>query len=155
MLNSHKMRLSVIVVIIIAAVLGAAGYYFIIRKTAIPIVWDGDYKTSGTLSCEGNFPNLTTIPMDSTITVSNNKIVEQIGETVKNFEIDKHGKATELIEPITSDDGVTADGRADLRFYKEDGAYKFTSENVVNLSTTQDGKTYSSTCSGPATGIKQ
>lgn len=143
----------VLIVIIIVA-LGVAAYFFLIKKPAEPIIWDGSYKMEGSLACTGNFPNLTIIPMNSTVTVSNNKIVEQIGESVKNYDIDKHGKATEIIEPTTSQ-GVTASGKADYQFYVEDGVYKFTAEGAMEISATQNNTTYSSTCSGTVTGIKQ
>lgn len=149
-----KKGLPIVLLVIIIVALGVAGYYFLIKKTAEPIIWDGSYKMTGSLACEGDFPNLTTIPMNSTVLVSNNKIVEQVGETVKNFDIDKHGKATEIIEPITNQ-GVTASGKADYKFYQEGNAYKFTANGVVDMSTTKSGKTYSSTCSGTVAGIKQ
>jgi hypothetical protein len=149
-----KKNFLIFIIVIIIVAVGVAGYYFIIKKTVRPVVWDGFYKMTGNLTCEGNFPNLTTIPMSSTVTVSNNKIVEQVGETVKSFAIDKHGKATELIEPTKSGD-VTAGGKADYQFYEEDGAYKFTSDGAVDMSTVKSGKTYSSTCKGTVSGIKQ
>lgn len=147
-----KKNLLIIVILIIIVALGVAGYFFLIKKE--PIIWDGSYKMTGALSCEGNFPNLTTIPLDSTVTISNNKIVEQVGETVKSFDIDKRGKATEIIEPST-DQGITTSGIATYQFYREKGVYKFTGEGTLEISATQGGTTYSSTCSGTVTGIKQ
>lgn len=148
-----KKGLLILIVIIIVA-LGVAGYYFITKKTTEPIIWDGSYKMDGSLTCTGDIPNLTTIPMNTNVTVSGNKIIDQIQQTVKSFEIDKDGKATEIIEPTTNQ-GVTVGGKADYQFYQEAGVYKFTSEGTVELSMTKDGKTYSSTCSGTVIGIKQ
>ncbi len=141
-------------IIIIIVVLAAAGYYFLVMQNVEPIVWDGSYHMTGSLACEGNFPNLTAIPMDSIVTVSNNKIVEQVGETKKSFDIDKRGKATEIIEP-TVNQGVTVSGKATYKFYVEDGVYKFTGEGTMEVSATQDETTYASTCSGIVVGIKQ
>lgn len=150
-----KKELLIPIIVIIVVVLGVAGYFFIFKNLlAKPIVWDGSYKMTGTLTCEGDFPNLTTIPMDTTVVVSGNKIVEQVGGVTKSFEIDKHGKATELIESTTSG-GVTAGGKADYQFLKEGDNYKFTAKGTVDMSTTQSGKTYSSTCSGTVNGVKQ
>jgi len=149
-----KKGLPIVLIVIVIAALGVAGYYFIIKKTAKPIIWDGSYKMEGSLTCTGNFPNLTTIPMTSIVAVSSNKIVEQVGETQMSFDIDKNGKATEIIEPTTNQ-GVTASGKADYQFYEEDGVYKFTAEGTTEISMTQDGKTYSSTCSGTVSGVKQ
>lgn len=151
---NNKKGLSILIIVIIVIALGVAGYYFIIKKAINPIVWDGSYKMTGNLTCEGNIPNLTTIPMTSTVIVSNNKIIEQVGTAVKSFDIDKHGKATEIIESTTNN-GVTVGGKADYQFYQEGGAYKFTANGALDMSTTKDGITYSSICSGAITGIKQ
>jgi hypothetical protein len=147
-----KKIVSIVVIIIVLA--AAAYYYFFIKEPAEPIIWDGSYKMTGTLTCEGNFPNLTTIPMDSTVVVTNNKIVEQIGDTVQNFDIDKRGRATEIIDPVTNQ-GVTVSGKATYKFYIEDGVYKFTGEGTTEVSATQNETTYASTCSGTVVGIKQ
>ncbi len=144
----------IISIVIIIVALGVAGYYLFIKEPAEPIIWDGSYKMDGSLTCTGNFPNLTTIPMNANVTVSDNKIIDQIGTVVKSFVIDKHGKATEIIDPSTSQ-GVTASGKADYQFYVEDGVYKFTAEGAMEISATQNNTTYSSTCSGTITGIKQ
>lgn len=144
----------IVLIVVIIVILGIAAYYFFIKNPAQPIVWDGTYKMTGTLTCEGNFPNLTTIPMDSNVTVTNNKIVDQIGDTVQNFDIDKHGKATEVIEPTTSQ-GVTVSGKAEYKFSKKGDVYKFAAEAEMDMSTTKSGTTYTSTCSGTVTGIKQ
>lgn len=147
-----KDQLIILIVIVIVA-LGAAAYYFTVGK-AEPTVWDGSYQMDGTLACEGNFPNLTTIPMNTDVTVSGNKIIDQFGEEVKNFEIDKRGRATEVIEAFTAQ-GITTSGEINFQFYKEDGVYKFTSTGSMTISTTQSGQTYSSTCSGTVVGVKQ
>lgn len=144
----------IVLILIIVIVLAAAGYYFFIKEPAEPIIWDGSYHMTGTLTCEGNFPNLTTIPLDSIVVVSNNKIIEQVGDTVQNFDIDKRGRATEIIEPTTNQ-GVTVSGKATYKFYQEDGVYKFTGEGTTEVSATQGDTTYSSTCSGTVAGIKQ
>ena len=148
-----KKGLLILVIIVIAALV-VAGYYFLIKKAAKPIVWDGSYKMTGSLTCTGNIPNLTTIPMDTTVTVSGNKIVEELQGTLKSFDIDKHGKATETIEPTTNN-GVTTSGKADYQFYQEGGVYKFTATGTIDVSGTKDSTIYSSTCSGTVTGIKQ
>lgn len=148
-----KQPLIILIVIIIVA-LGAAGYYFIIKKPAKPIIWDGSYKMDGSLACTGNFPNLTTLPMTSDVTVSSNKITDQIQGTTKSFEIDKHGKATEIIDSMESQ-GVTGSGKAEYQFYQEKGVYKLTSKGTMELSATKSGKAYSSTCSGTVTGVKR
>lgn len=146
-----KKKLLIFAAAIVIVALAAAGYYFIYRKAAKPIIWDGSYKMTGTLTCKGNFPNLTTIPMDSTFTVSNNKIEEpSLG---KSFDIDKNGKATEIVQQ--ENNGISSDIKADYQFYQENGAYKFTSTGVMNVSTTKNGKTYSSICDGTITGFKQ
>jgi len=142
----------ILIIVIVVVVLAAAGYYFIIKKVAKPIVWDGSYQMTGNLPCTGNFPNLTSIPMNSTFNVKDNKIEEpSLG---KSFDIDKYGKATEIVGPTTSN-GVTSDAKADYQFYKEGNAYKFTANGTVNISATQNGQKYSSTCSGTVTGVKQ
>lgn len=147
-----KKNLLIIVILIIIVALGVAGYFFLIKKE--PIVWDGTYKMTGTLACEGNFPNLTTLPMDTDITVADNKVVDRLGDTVKTFEIDKRGKATEVVEPHTSQ-GVTVSGEVEYKFSKKDDVYKFTAEASLVMSAAQGGITYSSTCSGTIAGIKQ
>ncbi len=152
MQKSKKGLLIVIIVIIIAA-LAVGGYYFIIKKAAKPVIWDGSYKMTGNLVCEGDIPGLSAMPMDTTVTVSSNKIVEQIQQTVKNFDIDKHGKATEIAQQTGN--GVTTDIKADYQFYQESGAYKFDATGTAGISVTKDGKTYSSTCSGAAKGVRQ
>ena len=141
-----------IVVIVIVVLLAAAGYYFLIRKAAKPIVWDGTYKMVGTLTCKGNIPGLTTVPMTSTIVVSNNIITDQgVKET---FAIDKNGKAAEIFQQTAN--GVTTDVKADYQFSEEGGAYKFTSDGSVTLSATdKNGQALSSICTGTATGAKQ
>ena len=149
---ANKKGLLILIIVIIVVVLAVVGYYFIIKKGAKPIVWDGSYKMSGALTCTGNFPGLTTVPMDTTVVVSSNKIVDQsIG---KNFDIDKHGKATEIVDQTTTN-GVTTDARADYQFYKEGNTYKFTATGTLNISATQNGQKYSSTCSGTVPGVKQ
>ena len=149
---TNKKGLLIVIIVIVVVVLAAAGYYFIIKKAAKPIVWDGSYKMTGALTCKGNFPGLTTVPMDTTVVVSNNKIVDQ--PIAKSFDIDRHGKATEIVEQTTTN-GVTSDAKADYQFYKEGNAYKFTADGTVNISATQNGQKYSSTCSGTITGVKQ
>jgi hypothetical protein len=148
--NKKGLLIPIIVIVVIA--LAVAAYFFIIKKAAKPIVWDGSYKMTGTLTCTGNFPGLTTVPMDTTVIVSNNKIVDE--SIAKSFDIDKHGKATEIIEQATNN-GVTSDAKAGFQFYKEDNAYKFTADGTVNISATQNDQKYSSTCSGTVTGVKQ
>jgi len=146
-----KKSLLISIIVIVAIALGGAGYYFIVTKAAKPVVWDGSYKMTGDLACKGNFPNLTTIPMNTTITVSSNKIIDEA--TNKSFDIDKKGKATEIIQQTSN--GVSADIRADYQFYQEKGVDKFTANGTVNMSATQNNTKYSSTCSGPVTGVKQ
>ncbi len=143
-----------IVVAIVIVLLLVAGYFFIIKKPATPIVWDGNYKMEGVLNCTGNFPNLTSIPMSSILTVSNNKIVEQFQGQTLSFDIDKHGKATEII-PSTTNQGATASGKADYQFSNKGGVYGFTAVGRMDISATQNGTTYSSTCTGDITGVKQ
>lgn len=146
--------LILIIIIVIAALVGAGYYFFVMKKPAEPIVWDGSYQMSGELTCEGDIPNITTIPMTTTVTVSSNKIIEQLGGTSVSFDIDKDGKATEVIEPTTNN-GVTTSGQVNYQFYQEGGTYKFTSTGSMDISTTQGGKTYSSTCGGTIIGTKQ
>lgn len=147
--NKKNLWISVVVIVIIA--LGVAGYYFYSKKMAKPIVWDGSYKMVGNLACKGNFPNLTTIPMDTTFTVSSNNIMEP--SISKSFAIDKKGKSTEAFQQTQS--GVTTDVKADYQFLDEGGLHKFTAEGVVTLSTVKSGKTLSSVCSGTISGAKQ
>jgi len=138
-------------IVIIVIVLVAVGYFFFFKKIAKPIVWDGAYTMTGSLPCTGNFPNLTAIPMNTTFTVSSNKILEPtVG---KSYDIDKDGKATETIEQTQN--GVTAKVKADYQFSKEGDVYKFTANGVMDMSTTKDGKILSSTCTGTVTGVKQ
>jgi hypothetical protein len=146
-----KKTIIVIVVIIVLAAVGVGGYYFMTKVLAKPIVWDGVYKTTGTLTCQGNFPNLTTIPMDSSTTVSSNKIIEE--QAGKSFEIDKNGKATEEMQ--VTDSGVTTNVKADYQFTKDGDVYKFTAYGTATLSATKDNTSYSSTCSGTVNGVKQ
>lgn len=153
-MQTNKKRLLIFVIAVIVVAAGAAGYIFIYKEAAEPIIWDGSYRMTGMLICEGNIPNLTSIPMDTTVIVSNNKIVEEVQQTVKSFDIDKHGKATEIIESATNE-GVTTSGKADYQFYNEGGVHKFTGSGAVDMSIVQDGETYSSTCSGTVTGVKQ
>ncbi|MDD4989780.1 MAG: hypothetical protein PHW31_00490 [Candidatus Pacebacteria bacterium] len=152
MQKSKKSLLIVIIVIIIVS-LGAGGYYFIIKKAAKPIIWDGTYKMTGNLACKGDIPGLSAIPMDTTVSVTSNKIVEQIQQTLKSFDIDKHGRATEIAQQTGS--GVTTDIKADYQFYMEDGAYKFNATGTASISAVKDDKTYTSTCSGTAKGVRQ
>lgn len=148
-MQTNKKSLLISIIVIIA--LGAAGYYFVIKKAAKPIIWDGSYKMVGNLPCTGDFPNLTAIPMNSVFSVSSNKIQEpSLG---KSFDIDKNGKATETAQQTQN--GISTDIKADYQFYEENGIYKFTATGTLNLSTTKDGKTYSSTCTGTITGDKQ
>src|SRR3989339_315933 len=131
------------VVAIVVIALGIAGYYFYFKKIAKPIIWDGSYKMVGNLACNGNFPNLTSVPMDTTFTVSSNNIMEP--SISKSYPIDKDGKSTESFQQTQSE--VTTDVKADYQFYNESGIYKFTAEAVLTLSTTdKSGKALSSTC---------
>ena len=153
MQKSKKSLLIVIIVIIIIA-LGVGGYYFfVIKKAAKPVVWDGSYKMTGNLICKGDIPGLTAIPMDTTAIVSSNKIVEQIQQTVKSFDIDKRGKATEIMQQTNN--GVTTTIEADYQFFVEGGIYKFNATGTASISAAKDGKTYTSTCTGAAKGVKQ
>lgn len=149
---NNKKGLTILIIVIVILALAAAGYFFIIKKAAKPIVWDGYYKMTGTLNCTGNFPNLTTMPMDTTVVVSSNKLVDQ--SINKSFDIDKHGKVTETIDEATNN-GVTSDAKAEYQFYKEGDVYKFTAEGVVHISAEQNGQDYASTCSGTIAGVKQ
>ena len=155
-MQTSKKGLWILILVIIIVALGAAGYYyFVMRKTTTPaataVVWDGTYTMTGSLPCTGNIPNLTAIPMNSTFAVANNKIMEPtIG---KSFDIDSRGKATETLQQTNS--GVTTNVTANYQFYQEGSAYKFTGTGKVDLSTTQNGQTYSSSCSGSVTGAKQ
>ena len=153
MQKSKKSLLIVIIVIIIAALAAAGYYFFVYKKAAKPIIWDGSYKMTGNLDCKGDIPGLTAIPMDTTVIVSSNKIVEQIQQTVKNFDIDKHGRATEIAQQAGN--GVTTDINASYQFYQESGAYKFNATGTASISAVKEGKTYTSTCSGTAKGVKQ
>ena len=144
----NKKELLILAIIIIAA-LGARGYYLV--KNSKPVVWDGTYTMTGTLTCEGNFPNLATIPMNTTIIVSGNKIVDE--QTGKNFDIDGRGKATQS-EEMTNQD-ITTKVTADYKFSKAGDAYKYTANGAIDISTTQNGTDYSSTCTGILTGVKQ
>jgi flagellar basal body-associated protein FliL len=140
-----------IVVAIVVVILIAAGYYFLVIKAAKPIVWDGTYKMTGNLTCTGNIPNLTTVPMDSTFAVSNNNIIEPtIG---KIYAIGKNGKASENFQQTAN--GQTTDVKASYQFYEEGSALKFTADATITLDTTQNGKDFSSVCVGAITGAKQ
>ena len=148
----EKSKKSLIVsIVIVVIVIAAAIYYFGVLQVAKPIVWDGSYKMTGDLPCTGNFPNLTTVPMDSTFTVSNNKIQEPtLG---KSFDIDKNGKAVEAAQATNG--GINTDIKADYQFYQENGVSKFTANGSITLGAVKDGTTYSSTCAGVITGNKQ
>ena len=128
-----------------------AGYYFYSKKIAKPIVWDGSYKMVGNLACEGNFPNLTNVPMDTNFTVSSNNIMEP--SINKSFPIDKNGKSTEIFQQTQNE--ASTDVKTDYQFLNEGGLYKFTAEAVVTLSTIKSGKTLSSICTGTIAGDKQ
>lgn len=140
-----------IVAIIVVLALAAAAYYFLVIKAAKPIVWDGTYNMAGTLTCKGNIPNLTTIPMSSTISVSNNILTDP--DVKETFAIDKNGKATEVFQQTAN--GVTTAVKADYQFFKEGDAYKFTADGSVTLSATKNGQAFSSVCTGIITGAKQ
>jgi hypothetical protein len=146
-----KKIILIIVVIIVLAGLGVGGYFLWTNVLAKPIVWDGTYKETGTLNCQGNFPNLTTVPIDSTTTVKDNQIVEE--KEGKSFPIDKNGRATEEMQ--FTENGLTTTVTAHYQFVKEGDTYKFTATGSATLSATQDNKTYSSTCSGTTNGVKQ
>jgi flagellar basal body-associated protein FliL len=155
MANSKNSLVVVIIIIIIAALCGAGYYFLVLKKPAEePIVWDGAYQMAGELTCEGDIPNLTTIPMNTVVTVSSNKIIEQFQGTTESFEIDEQGKATESVGP-TDIGGITTTIQVNYQFYQEEGVYKFTATGAMDMSVVKDGKTYSSTCSGTITGIKQ
>jgi len=154
-MESGKKNKLILTIVIVIVVLGAVAYYYLVEKKAEAIVWDGTYQMAGNLTCEGNIPNLTTIPMTSTLTVTNNKIVEEFQGEVKNFQIDKRGKATETIEPTDFGNGVTASGEGTYQFSKKGDAYKFTAEITMDVGAAVAGQTYSSTCSGPITGARQ
>lgn len=153
-MDKKSLLISIIVIVLIAA-----AYYFIFMKNAEPIVWDGSYKMTGNLKCTGNFPNLTEIPMDTIITVSDNKIVDEQAD--KSFAIKqswlyplvKKSKATESIQQTQN--GVSVDVKADYQFYQEKSVNKFTANGTVNMSVTASSTTYSSACSGALTGVKQ
>lgn len=146
------MKKGLLISIIIIVVIGlGGGIYYLYTKVAKPVVWDGSYKMTGNLDCTGNFPNLTSIPMDTTITVSSNKVVDEA--TNQNFDINKEGKVTETIKQTQS--GITADIKADYQFYQEKGVNKFTANGTIIMSTTQNNTDYFSTCTGLLTGVKQ
>jgi len=151
-----KKSLLIILVVVIIVVLGGLVYYFMSRNTAEAIIWDGSYKMDGSLTCTGDVPNLTTVPMNTNVTVSDNKIIDQIQNTVKSFAIDRDGKAMESIEPMDMGQGVTVSGTANYQFSQEDGVYKFTADSTMQFELVKDATTtYSSTCSGSVTGVKQ
>ena len=141
----------ILVIVIVVIALGAAGYFFIFKKAPKPIVWDGTYKMAGDLTCQGNFPGLTTVPMNSTFAVSNNNIMEPTVNKI--YAIDKNGKATETFQQTAN--GATTEVRADYQFYEEGGVYKFTATGAVTLSDTKDGQALSSVCTGTITGDRQ
>ncbi len=148
----NKVLLVVITVIIMAG-LGAGGYYYAMTQNFFqPTVWDGYYKMAGTLTCQGNFPNLTTIPMDSSsTTVSSNKIIEE--SSGKSFDIDQFGKVTETMQETQN--GTSTEVKADYQFYEEEGIKKFSANGSVKMETAEGKNKYSSTCSGTITGVKQ
>ncbi|MBI5072171.1 hypothetical protein HZB93_04815 [Candidatus Falkowbacteria bacterium] len=148
----NKVLLVVITVIIMAG-LGVAGYYYAMTQNFFqPTAWDGYYKMAGTLTCQGDFPGLTTIPMDgSNTTVSSNKIIDD--SSGKSFDIDKSGKATEILKETQNE--TSSDVKADYQFYQEEGVKKFSANGVVKMDTTRGKENYSSTCSGTITGVKQ
>ncbi len=142
----------VIVVVVIMAALGAAGYYYAMTQNFFqPTVWDGVYKMTGNLTCQGTFPGLTAIPMDSNIYVSSNKIIDET--TDKRFDIDQSGKAAETMQQVQ--EGTSADVKADFQFYEEDGIKKLSANGVVKMTTDKANGNYSSTCSGTVIGVKQ
>ena len=145
-----KKTLLILAIVIMIVALGLGCWYYFGAKK---VVWDGTYKMTGTLACEGNIPNLTSIPMDTTLLVVSNKIVDQS----KTFDIGADGKAKELISIPASaaTNGVATSLDADYQFYKQGDAYKFTGSGSVILSVTSAGKDYSSTCNGDVSGVKQ
>jgi hypothetical protein len=90
--------------------------------------------------------------MDTTVVVSSNSLVDQ--SINQSFDIDKHGKVTEIVGQTTNN-GVTTDAKVDYQFSKEGDIYKFIAEGVVHLNAEQNGQSYSSTCSGTISGVKQ
>lgn len=145
----NKKGLLILAIAIIVVALGAGGYLLV--KNSKPVVWDGTYTMTGSLACQGNFPNLTTIPMDTTIIVSGNKILDE--QTGKSFDIDKRGKATQS-EEITNQ-GITTKVTADYKFSNKGNAYKYAADGTATISTTQNDTNYSSTCTGALAGVKQ
>ena len=142
-MKNKKLLISIIIVLI---VLGSAGWYFYGQKA---IVWDGTYQMTGNLACEGNIPNLTSIPMSTTVSVVSNKIIDQ--QTGKIFAISKDGKVKETIDLDSS--GVKTSASVDYQFYQEKGVNKFSANGSVILSTSQGGKDYSSICTGNPSGV--
>jgi len=148
---NNKKGLLIFIIVIVVIALGAAGYYFLVMKAAKPVVWDGTYKMAGDLTCKGNFPGLTTVPMNSTFVVSNNNIMEPtVG---KIYPIDKKGQAIEVFQQTVN--GATTEVRADYQFSKEGDVYKFTANGSITLSATKDGQALSSICTGTITGDRQ
>jgi hypothetical protein len=145
-----KKTLLILAIVIVVVALGAGGWYYFGAKK---VVWDGTYQMTGVMACEGNIPNLTSIPMDTTLLVVGNKIVDQS----KTFDIDAGGKAKEIMSLPASaaTNGVSTDLDADYQFYKQGDVYKFTGNGTVILSVTSAGKDYSSTCTGDVSGVRQ
>ncbi|MDD5145693.1 MAG: hypothetical protein PHF44_02535 [Candidatus Pacebacteria bacterium] len=149
----NKKILLVLLIVVVVAGLGAGGYYYL-KMNAKPIIWDGTYQMSGNLNCTGNYPNLTTIPMTSDVTVIGNKVVDQVAGNTMTFAIDKKGVAKEVMPEMTSN-GITISGDVDYQFYQEDGANKFTANGSMTMSVVQSGVTYSSVCAGTILGVKK
>jgi len=144
--------LVVIIMVIIMTGLGVGGYYYAMTQNFFqPIAWDGVYKMTGNLACQGTFPGLTTVPMDSNTYVSSNKIIEET--TGDSFAIDQFGKVTETMQQ--DQEGTSVDVKADYQFYEENGMKKFSANGVVKMSTDKANGNYASTCSGTVTGVKQ
>lgn len=160
---NNKKGLLIFIIIIAVIALGAAGYYFIAKKAPEPVtkpivkpvtnpgVWDGTYKMTGNLACKSNIPDLSALPIDSTLTVSNDNIIEPAVNKV--FAIDKNGKAAEAFQQTAN--GETTDVKANYQFYEEGGINKFTADSAVALSATKDGQALSANCTGTITGAKQ
>jgi len=148
-LKINKKGLLILAIVIIMAALGAVIYFLL--KNNKPIVWDGNYTMTGDLACTGNFPNLTAIPMNTIITVSGNKIVDE--QTGNSFDIDKRGRVTQIEEMTTQ--GITTKITAVYKFSKTGDTYKYTADGTADISTTQNGTDYVSKCTGVLNGAKQ
>ncbi len=119
----------------------------------VAVVWDGNYYTTGTMSCTSDDP---TVPASITldpfvVTVQNNIVVTAAG---KSYPISAAGAVS--LTNVTQSGAVTTNTKINLQFYKEAGVIKIKGTSTADLSGNDDqGVAHAAHCSGPLSGVPQ